>query len=301
MSFLSVVPDIVAAAAGDLEGIGSVLSSASAVAAGPTTVIAPAAQDELSIAIAGLFGTVGEEFQALSAESRAFYDQFVGALTTATSVYVGAEAANAQQNLLNAVNGPIQALSTGGGLGAVTAALGSSGTGLVNGLLGPEVAIPIINTLTPLGPVVLTLYGDESVLGTVTITSGSLQVGAPLALAVDAIGAPINGLTALNASGAAFVSAVQTGNPVAAITALVTAPANVGSGFLYGQQTVTITEAAPSGSGYSTGSVSIPFGGLLSPLEPVTFSLTSTDGTVTSFPLSGAEFGGLAAGIMSTV
>jgi PE family len=300
MSFVSVVPDFVEAAVGDLEGIGSVLSSAGAVAAGPTTAIAPAAQDELSIAIAGLFGNVGQEFQALSAESRAFYDQFVGALTNATSMYVGTEAANAQQNLLNAVDGPIEALSAGGGLGALTSALESSGTGLVNAVLDPEIAIPIINTLTPLGPVVLTLYGNESVLG-VTITSGSLQVGAPLALAVDAIGAPINGWSALNASGAAFVSAVQTGNPVAAITALVTAPANVGTGFLYGQQTVTITEAAPSGSGYSTGSVSIPFGGLLSPLEPVTFSLTSTDGTVTSFPLSGAEFGGLLAGIMSAV
>jgi hypothetical protein len=300
MSFVSVVPDFVEAAVGDLEGIGSVLSSAGAVAAGPTTAIAPAAQDELSIAIAGLFGNVGQEFQALSAESRAFYDQFVGALTNATSMYVGTEAANAQQNLLNAVDGPIEALSAGGGLGALTSALESSGTGLVNAVLDPEIAIPIINTLTPLGPVVLTLYGNESVLG-VTITSGSLQVGAPLALAVDAIGAPINGWSALNASGAAFVSAVQTGNPVAAITALVTAPANVGTGFLYGQQTVTITEAAPSGSGYSTGSVSIPFGGLLSPLEPVTFSLTSTDGTVTSFPLSGAEFGGLLAGITSAV
>jgi PE family len=300
MSFLSVVPDFVEAAVGDLQGIGSALSSVAAAAAGPTTAIAPAAQDELSVAIAGLFGNVGQEFQALSAESRAFYDQFVGALTTATSRYVGTEAANAQQNLLNAVDGPIEALSTAGGLGAVTGALESSGTGLANGLVDPEVAIPIINTLTPLGPVVLTLYGNESLLG-VTITSGSLQVGVPLALAVDAVGAPINGLTALDASGAAFVGAVQTGNPVAAITALVTAPANVGTGFLYGQQTVTISEGAPSGSGYSAGSVSIPFGGLLSPLEPVTFSLTATDGTVTSFPLSGAEFGGLLAGIMSTV
>ncbi|ORW85249.1 hypothetical protein AWB92_27560 [Mycobacterium sp. IEC1808] len=298
MSFLSVVPDIVSAAAGDLEGIGSVLDSASAVAAGPTTVIAPAAQDELSIAIAGLFGDVGQEFQALSAESRAFCDRFVGALTTTAGMYVGTEAANAQQTLLNAVNGPIEALSTGGGLGALTGALESTGTGLLSGLVGLEIAIPIINTLTPLGPVVLTLYGEGSILG-VTITSGTLQVGAPLALAVDAIGAPINGLAALNASGAAFVGAVQTGNPVAALTALVTAPANVGSGFLYGQQSVTITQAAPSGSGYSTGSVTIPFGGLLAPLQPVTFSLTSTDGTVTSFPLSGTEFGGLLAGIMS--
>ncbi|WP_158090420.1 PE family protein [Mycobacterium sp. IEC1808] len=292
------MPDIVSAAAGDLEGIGSVLDSASAVAAGPTTVIAPAAQDELSIAIAGLFGDVGQEFQALSAESRAFCDRFVGALTTTAGMYVGTEAANAQQTLLNAVNGPIEALSTGGGLGALTGALESTGTGLLSGLVGLEIAIPIINTLTPLGPVVLTLYGEGSILG-VTITSGTLQVGAPLALAVDAIGAPINGLAALNASGAAFVGAVQTGNPVAALTALVTAPANVGSGFLYGQQSVTITQAAPSGSGYSTGSVTIPFGGLLAPLQPVTFSLTSTDGTVTSFPLSGTEFGGLLAGIMS--
>ncbi|OBI91784.1 PE family protein [Mycobacterium sp. 1245805.9] len=298
MSFLSVIPDFVSAAAGDLEGIGSVLDSASAVAAGPTTAIAPAAQDELSIAIAGLFGNVGQEFQAISAQSRAFYDRFVGALTSAADMYVGTEAANAQQTLLNAVSGPIEALSTGGGVGSLASAAGSSGTDLLSALVGMEVAIPIINTLTPLGPVVLTLYGEGSILG-VTITSGSLEVGTPLALTVDAIGAPFNALAALNASGAAFVGAVQTGNPVAAFTALVTAPANVGTGFLYGQQSVTITQPAPSGSGYSTGSLTIPFGGLLAPVQPATFTLISSDGTVTSFPLSGTEFGGLLAGIMS--
>ena len=106
MSFLSVVPDSVAAAAGNLGGIGSALSAATTGAAARTTGIAAAAADEVSAAIAGAFGDFGQEFQAVSAQAQAFHTQFVSALDAGVGQYVSAEAANVQQNLLNAVNAP---------------------------------------------------------------------------------------------------------------------------------------------------------------------------------------------------
>ncbi|MEK0504389.1 PE family protein, partial [Mycobacterium ulcerans] len=57
MSFVSVVPEWVAAAATDVAGIGSVVGAANA-AAGATTSVTAAAGDEVSVAIAALFGGV---------------------------------------------------------------------------------------------------------------------------------------------------------------------------------------------------------------------------------------------------
>ncbi|WP_072495620.1 PE domain-containing protein, partial [Mycobacterium tuberculosis] len=51
MSFVVTVPEAVAAAAGDLAAIGSTLREATAAAAGPTTGLAAAAADDVSIAV----------------------------------------------------------------------------------------------------------------------------------------------------------------------------------------------------------------------------------------------------------
>ncbi|WP_261864037.1 PE family protein, partial [Mycobacterium marinum] len=65
MSFVSVVPEWVAAAATDVAGIGSVVGAANAAAAGATTSVTAAAGDEVSVAIAALFGGFGREYQAV--------------------------------------------------------------------------------------------------------------------------------------------------------------------------------------------------------------------------------------------
>lgn len=52
MSYLVAVPDLLSSAATQLEGIGSALQAAGSVASAPTTAIAAAAQDELSVALA---------------------------------------------------------------------------------------------------------------------------------------------------------------------------------------------------------------------------------------------------------
>lgn len=73
------VPEMVAATASDLASLGAALSEATAAAAIPTTQVLAAAADEVSAAIAELFGAHGQEFQALSAQASAFHDRFVRA------------------------------------------------------------------------------------------------------------------------------------------------------------------------------------------------------------------------------
>ena len=106
MSFVSAVPELVAAAGGDLAGIRSALSEATAAAAGPTTGALAAGADEVSAAISQMFGAYGQEFQALSARAAAFHDEFVGLMNSGAAAYLSTEGANAEQILLNGMSAP---------------------------------------------------------------------------------------------------------------------------------------------------------------------------------------------------
>src|ERR1700677_4074546 len=147
MSFVIATPDLVQGAAQDLAGIRSSLAEATAIAAGPTTGVAAAAQDEVSIAIASMFGGVGQEFQALSAQAQAFHAEFVSAMNGSAAAYVSAEAA-AGQTLMSAAAAPAQTL-LGGGAAMVT---GQATPTLIQGIesFGAAVAAPyqqlVINT-----------------------------------------------------------------------------------------------------------------------------------------------------------
>jgi hypothetical protein len=96
MSFVITVPEVVQGAAQDLAGVRASLTQAAATA-GPTTGIAASAADEVSVAIASLFGSAGKQFQALSAQAQAFHAEFESLLGAGAAAYVGAEAANAAQ------------------------------------------------------------------------------------------------------------------------------------------------------------------------------------------------------------
>jgi PE family len=95
MSTLSVMPDIVAAATGDFQNIGSALRDANAAAAPRTTAIAAPAADEVSAAITALFDTRAHEFGTLTAKAAAFHQEFVYLLNGAAGQYLHAEIANA--------------------------------------------------------------------------------------------------------------------------------------------------------------------------------------------------------------
>ncbi len=110
MSFVIAVPEALLSAASDMAGIGSVLSAANAAAAGPTTALLAAAEDEVSAAIAAVFGSHAQEYQALSARAAAFHQQFVQAVTSGARLYASAEATNAEQQLLGMINAPAQTL-----------------------------------------------------------------------------------------------------------------------------------------------------------------------------------------------
>lgn len=102
MSFVVTAPELVTAAAANLAGIGSALGEATAAAAGPTTGVAAAAADEVSVAISRLFGAYGQEFHAVTAQAAAFHDEFVSLLNGGAAAYLSTEIANAEQGLLNA-------------------------------------------------------------------------------------------------------------------------------------------------------------------------------------------------------
>src|ERR1700756_1820538 len=89
------VPELIATAATDIAGIGSTLTAAHAVAAGPTTAIIPAAADEVSGAVAHLFSAQAQQFQGLAGKAATFHDQFVQTLKTSAGSYSTAEAAAA--------------------------------------------------------------------------------------------------------------------------------------------------------------------------------------------------------------
>jgi len=93
MGFVIAEPSMMASAAAEIEGIGSALSVANAAAAGPTSGLVAAAGDEVSAAIANLFGSYGQEYQAILAQLELFQNQFQQTLATAATAYADAEAA----------------------------------------------------------------------------------------------------------------------------------------------------------------------------------------------------------------
>ncbi|WP_152314956.1 PE family protein, partial [Mycobacterium tuberculosis] len=94
MSFVIAAPEALVAVASDLAGIGSALAEANAAALAPTTALLAAGADEVSAAIAALFGAHGQAYQTVSAQASAFHAQFVQALTGGGGAYAAAEAAN---------------------------------------------------------------------------------------------------------------------------------------------------------------------------------------------------------------
>lgn len=95
MTGLITQPQVISTAAADVAKINSVIGAAKSAAAGPTTGVIAAAEDEVSAAAAKLFGSFGQEYQALLGQASAFHEEFVAALGSAASTYSLTEAANA--------------------------------------------------------------------------------------------------------------------------------------------------------------------------------------------------------------
>lgn len=169
---LITAPEILAATAADVENIGSAISTAGANAAAPTISLPAAAEDEVSAAIARLFGAYGQEYQALISQAATFHAQFAQTLAAASGAYTQAELANAalMSGISNALPAPLQALlgqTPAGGAGPtlMTSVVQSSSAdplyavimgGTSNPLPDPKYVTNVFNSyIKPLYPTVM--------------------------------------------------------------------------------------------------------------------------------------------------
>jgi hypothetical protein len=119
MSFVITEPELVQGAAQNLAGIRSSLAEATSTATGPTTGIAAAAQDEISVAVSSLFGDFGQQFHALNAQAQAFHAEFENLLSSGASAYVSAETNGAASLLSGHIQTGAQAAAQSGLLGGI--------------------------------------------------------------------------------------------------------------------------------------------------------------------------------------
>jgi PE family len=95
MTFVTTQPDMLAAAARQLAGVGSELTAQTDAAMTPMMAVVPAAADEVSALTAAQFASHAAMYQAVSAQAAAVHDLFVSALGAAAESYGATEAANA--------------------------------------------------------------------------------------------------------------------------------------------------------------------------------------------------------------
>ena len=95
MSFVTVEHEMLAAAAGNLQSIGSAMSPGNAAATAPTTGVAAAAADQVSALTAAQFAAHARMYQAVSVQAAAIHHMFVSTMAASGGSYAATEAANA--------------------------------------------------------------------------------------------------------------------------------------------------------------------------------------------------------------
>ena len=95
MSFVTTQPEMLAAAANQLQGIGTAISAQNAAVAAPTTGLAPAAADEVSARTAAQCATHTQMYRAVSAQVVAVHEMLVTTPGTGAGPHAATEAANA--------------------------------------------------------------------------------------------------------------------------------------------------------------------------------------------------------------
>src|SRR5580693_2781792 len=150
MTNLIADPQLLAAAAGNVADINSSISAARAAAAGPTTGLLAAAEDEVSAMTAALFGAYGQEYQAILQQAAAFHEQFVAALSSAGNAYAGAEAA--ASNSLGTLGGDVRALMGGNAAPATTTVTNALATAAPTAAPGRTVTLVLGASGLPIPP-----------------------------------------------------------------------------------------------------------------------------------------------------
>jgi broad specificity phosphatase PhoE len=145
MSFLLVAPEILESAAADITQIGSTVGAGNLAAAIPRTQLTAAAADEVSAAIAAVFGAHAKEYQAAAALAATYHEQFSRGLSSAAASYVNAEA-----SIDTTLQGVVTAVNTAASNGFQTLVYGpthTAGEAWINSSIG-QALDPIINAPT---------------------------------------------------------------------------------------------------------------------------------------------------------
>ena len=95
MSFVTTQPEVLTAAAGNLQGIGGAMTAGNTAAAAATSGVVPAAADEVSALTAAQFAAHAQLYQAVSAQAAVIHELFVNTLGISAGSYAATEAANA--------------------------------------------------------------------------------------------------------------------------------------------------------------------------------------------------------------
>lgn len=94
MSFVTTLPEALAAAAAQLQAFGSTMAAENAAGAAPTTAVVPAAADEVSVLQATQFSAFGSLYQSVSAQAQAVHQMLVSTLGTNAGSYATTESVN---------------------------------------------------------------------------------------------------------------------------------------------------------------------------------------------------------------
>jgi hypothetical protein len=148
--------------------------------------------------------------------------------------------------------------------------------------------------------VISALTNFNTTLDVLSLTTANLSFGAPVQLVFDALGGPVNALSALNSTGVAFAGAVQAGNASAAAAALLDAPAFMANGFLNGTTFITLPSTSLTILGLipATSTVTLPLGGILAPLSFPTATAEALGLTLPVTITGGTPIGGLIPGLL---
>jgi hypothetical protein len=95
MTFVTTQPEMLTAAAGQLQEIGVAMATQNAAAATPTVGVIPAAADEVSALTATQFSAHATTYQSVTAQAAAIHEMFVRLLGASAGSYATTEAANA--------------------------------------------------------------------------------------------------------------------------------------------------------------------------------------------------------------
>ncbi|OBG62741.1 PE family protein [Mycobacterium sp. E3339] len=94
MSYLMAQPDMLHSAAGDLHSINTAVREGNSAAAVPTTGVAPAAADVVSLLTAAQFSWHAKLFQEISAQAATVREQLATTLSISAGSYAATEIAN---------------------------------------------------------------------------------------------------------------------------------------------------------------------------------------------------------------